>query len=583
MEEALGCCGRALRIAPRHADALYNCGNTLALLGRWDEAVQRYQQALTVAPQRAEIHNNLGNALLALRRIDEAMRSYQAAIRLKPDYAEARYNLGAALAQQDRMDEAAASLGAAFRLRPEKLLWQLRAELLWPPVFQSNQQIDEYRRRLADTLDRFRRLELRLPWPEIAACGCIPPFNMAHQGRPDRELRSQFAELFQPSFAEFNQRARETLGKRNRKSSTHRQSERKHIGIVVTRGHEPIFLRCMSGILNRLTPSRFQVTVFCAAKSLPTLQHRIQHPDVRFAVLPEAFPPAVATLQQAECDLLYYWEVSSDALNYFLPFLRLAPVQYTSWGTLVTTGVSEVNYYLSSELVEAADADRHYTEKLIRFHSLLSCHGRIAAPDAPRSRSRFGLPDGKHLYVCLQNLLKIHPDFDPMLAEILRRDPRGVIVLKENKFATAGRLLRERFRRTMPDVMERVVMLPWQDYDNYLRVLALSDVVLDPLHYGAGSTTYEIFSFNLPIVTLPGVLNVGRYTQACYRKMGLEEPIAADAHDYVDLAVRLGTDSDYRNAMRQRIAAASDVLFDDCDIVTEYERFFDRAVAGECL
>ena len=64
-----------------------------------------------------------------------------------------------------------------------------------------------------------------------------------------------------------------------------------------------------------------------------------------------------------------------------------------------------------------------------------------------------------------------------------------------------------------------------QTIEDYCRLLQLADVVLDPPHYGAGSSCYDLFSFNLPVVTLPGELIVGRITQACYRKMGVEDLI----------------------------------------------------------
>ena len=103
-------------------------------------------------------------------------------------------------------------------------------------------------------------------------------------------------------------------------------------------------------------------------------------------------------------------------------------------------------------------------------------------------------------------------------------------------------------------------------------------MVLDTPHYGAGSTTYDIFSFNQPIVTLPGRFNIGRYTLACYRKMGLPDLIADSPEHYVELAVRVATDEDFRHDVRARIAERSDVLFDDREAVAEHVRFLREAV-----
>ena len=38
------------------------------------------------------------------------------------------------------------------------------------------------------------------------------------------------------------------------------------------------------------------------------------------------------------------------------------------------------------------------------------------------------------------------------------------------------------------------MLLPWQKYDDYCRLLALADVVLDPPHYSASSSAYDILT-----------------------------------------------------------------------------------------
>src|SRR5262249_60044681 len=140
-------------------------------------------------------------------------------------------------------------------------------------------------------------------------------------------------------------------------------------------------------------------------------------------------------------------------------------------------------------------------------------------------------------------------------------------------------LLRRRFGRGMPDVQGRVRFLPRQGRGDFLSLLAVADVMLDPIHFGGGNTSYEGFALGLPIVTLPSQLLRGRLTHALYRQMGVPDLVAADAADYVRRAVRLGTEPDYRDQLRRRIAEASGVLFEDVAIVREVEGAL-RAAAG---
>ena len=173
------------------------------------------------------------------------------------------------------------------------------------------------------------------------------------------------------------------------------------------------------------------------------------------------------------------------------------------------------------------------------------------------------------------------PDFDPLLAGIVARDPQSLVVLLAGPYPYAAEQLRSRFERTIPAGRERIVFLPYQKFDDYCRLLQIADVVVDPPHFGAGSSCYDIFSFNQPLVTLPGELMVSRVASAFYRKMGIEDLIAATPADYIDLAVRLASDPDWRSSLRQRLAAASGILFDDLEAVRDHERFFEAALAGQ--
>ncbi len=206
-------------------------------------------------------------------------------------------------------------------------------------------------------------------------------------------------------------------------------------------------------------------------------------------------------------------------------------------------------------------------------------HQRRLPSASPVGRESFGLPD-RHLYLCFQNPLKLHPDMDALLEGIVLADPKALIVLLSDRHCQVAELLKRRFAARIAGAGERIVFLPRQSFGNYCRLLQLADVILDPLHYGTGSSCYDVFSFNQPMVTLPGEFMPGRVAQAFYRKMQVEDPIAASPADYVSKAVQVATDGDYRAHLKQRIAQASDVIFDELGAVREHERFFSEALSG---
>jgi protein O-GlcNAc transferase len=103
--------------------------------------------------------------------------------------------------------------------------------------------------------------------------------------------------------------------------------------------------------------------------------------------------------------------------------------------------------------------------------------------------------------------------------------------------------------------------------------------MLDTVHFNGMNTSLEAFAVGTPVVTLPGEFQRGRHTQAMYRKMGISECTAVDADHYVEIAVRLGTDHAFRQAVHREIMLRSIVLFEDMEVVREFERFFREAVA----
>jgi len=199
---------------------------------------------------------------------------------------------------------------------------------------------------------------------------------------------------------------------------------------------------------------------------------------------------------------------------------------------------------------------------------------------APATRADFGLPEGRRLYGCLQSLFKIHPDDDPLLAEILRRDPQGELILLDGTEPEWREELLRRFAKSMPDVVERVRFLRRQTSEGFLRLTGLMDVMLDPLHFSGGRTTCDALALGVPVVALPSGLLRGRITLGIYRAMGVDDCLAADKAQYVELALRLAGEPELRHAVREKILAGADRFFDDRTAIGQFEDFLDHAAAA---
>ena len=565
LEEAAAWYRRVLELKPASAEAHDQLGVVLGMQEKLDEAAACYRRALELKGDFAEAHNHLGGVLEEQGQFEAAVACWQRALELKPNFSEASLNLGVVLAQQGRNAEAETCYRNAMQVDTTQGIWRLSILSLCPTVFGSSEEIDLYRAGLLSELEDFSNTQPAFELSALVRSDCMPSFNLQYHGRNDRPIRQAYARLFRHCFP-----------------TTHMptgSSGRPRIGFVVTDRHETGFLNCMRGVLEHINTDLLEPIVIGSDCGIAAMRLAIQNQAVRLLGIPNNFAQIATAIRDARLDLLYYWEVATDSTNYFLPFLRLAPVQCTSWGIQVTSGIPQLDHYISSELVEPPDANSQYTEHLVLARTLLTYRQRASVGDAPKPRASFGIAPDRHWYLCAQQLRKFHPDFDAILAGILRQDAEGVVVIADDRQGGfIANQLRRRFAATIPDVAGRIVFLPRQPHPDYLSLVAAADVLLDPVHYGGVNSSYDGFSLNQPIVTLPSQFQRGRYTLGCYKKMGVSDCVASDPQHYIEIAVALGTDAKLRTEVVDKIRRASSVLFEDLEAVREHERIFSALI-----
>ncbi len=97
-----------------------------------------------------------------------------------------------------------------------------------------------------------------------------------------------------------------------------------------------------------------------------------------------------------------------EPFSYFLAFSRLAPVQLTTFGHPDTTGVPNMDYFISSTLYELEGAQEHYSERLVLVPNAgtLSYYHKPELPAPPASRTEFGLSSQEHCVLLPANTVQ---------------------------------------------------------------------------------------------------------------------------------------------------------------------------------
>lgn len=545
---------QALRLRPDSAGAHINLGVVLRSLGRAEEAIAAFRKSVEIDPTLAAAHNNLGNVLKSQRRYDEALASLDQAVDLEPAYADAHFNRALVLAARGDPEAAEAGFSAAVNVRRDPRFLLADAGLL-PVIPKSRDDIERWRGRFASRIQSLAESDVRLPGPPLDTP--VMNFYLAYHGANDREIMTGLAKTFRRMCPALDWTAPHCVDGMKREAGRPRR-----VGFVSSYFSDHAVAWTMRGLIDHLPRDRFDPTLFAVASSLGNILPELRDAATVVA-LPHAYGPARSALAESECDILIYPDIGMESLSYLLAHARLAPIQCALWGHPVTTGIPTVDYYISNDVAEPDDGQSQYSERLVRLDGVQTCYRRPDMPEAARPRAPLGLPDDSTVYLCPQSLFKIHPDMDAPLAEVLRRDPAGCLVLFDGNDSVITDRLRDRWRPVFGDVFDRVRFLPRVAVARFLAIMASADILLDTWPFGGGNTSYQGFAAGLPIVTLPGDSLRGRGTLAHYRHMGLTDCIADSPQRYADIAVRLGTDPVERARISSEIRERSGVLFDD--------------------
>jgi predicted O-linked N-acetylglucosamine transferase (SPINDLY family) len=286
---------------------------------------------------------------------------------------------------------------------------------------------------------------------------------------------------------------------------------------------------------------------------------------------------------QDELDILIILDIGLDLIYAPLSFLRLAPVQCTTWAHPITTGSPTIDYFLSSELMEPENGQEHYSETLIRLPNLGIAYPKPTLPKDSKKRADFQLKEHSVIYLCIQTLFKYLPQYDYIIPSIAQRVPQAQFVfivsyISEQITQKFQRRLQRAFAKFNLNSDDFCVMSPRLIEADYLHLNLLGDIFLDTFAWSGGVTTLKAIACNLPVVTCPGEFMRGRHSYGILRMLGVTDTIAQDEREYIDIAVRLGLDTQWRQEIRDKIQANHSRVYDDLTCVTALEEFYERVV-----
>lgn len=257
---------------------------------------------------------------------------------------------------------------------------------------------------------------------------------------------------------------------------------------------------------------------------------------------------------------------------------RPAPVQISGIGYFNSTGMQEMQGFLSDRYCSPEEHSPYFTEKLLRLPQSHFCYQPFSA--FPPVGQASCLEKGYVTFGCFNNFAKVNDEMLLVWKEILLRVPDSHLLLKHSLLGTEEGLsyTQQRFERLgMP--MERIEFRGLSR--DYLEQYNDMDIALDTSPYPGGLTTCEALYMGVPVVTLKGNRHGARFGYSFLANLGLQELVAEDAEGYVDIAVKIAGDSELLSLLRanlRRMMKASPLMDGDA-YMRELEDLYQQLLA----
>lgn len=605
-DEAEVCFGRAARLHAGYAEARFDLGNRCFDAGDFEGAVRHYaayarhyphdvqgwinlglshmnanawrpasaalEKAVVLAPGNPKPAAMLATALkLADAAPAELIPALQRATTLNPGRADLYLDLGRALIDVDRFAEAKAALRRVLELEPGNTVaawldFQYPDDMVAPTQAAREQYLARWRA----GIERFLAIDWREPRYAAQADATIAAatnFYLAYLGQPLVEEQRQNARVLRRLAFAAAQDATETAPRTI-------NSARRKVAVFSPSLHAHAVGKVWAGALLALDPAEFELGIFHPHPTTAAGADRFRERAARFESDMRSVNEWIDALRAFAPDVLVFLDVGMHQFVQAVASLRLAPVQVATWGHPVTTGMTTIDYFLSADACEPDDADRHYSERLVRLPHLGTW---LELPEPLPPRSTNAPDDGAIRFLCVQSTDKLHPGHDALFARVLAAAPGATLDLLCNKPAHVAQALTTRMRGAFAqagvDFDARCRVHAHLTFDEYRGFLTRAHICLDSLDFSGGVTSLDCLWHELPIVTLPGALMRGRQTFGMLTLLGLPELAAQDADDYVRIAARLAEDAVWRASLIERIASRKASLYRDQSVVDALAQF----------
>jgi predicted O-linked N-acetylglucosamine transferase (SPINDLY family) len=566
-QEALNVVEQARRIAPNHADAVIDRAVILQTLGRIHEAIAEYQLGLKLAPQNVPAWNNLGSCLMTESRAVEAAHCFEQAAKLWPHSAKPRNNIGAALKEMGNIDAALPHLLEATRLDPGYGEAWSNIGASYGAIGEHGKAIEAYQNAVRIT-------------PKFA-----PAYDnllMSLISLPDVNEEGLFKQ-----HADWGVRYADPLANQIKPWTNSFTTDRKiRIGYVSPDFREHSVRYFFEPILFMHDKSRFEIHCYACGRRKDAVTDVMRGASDGWHVVAPLTDPQMADLIRShQIDILVDLAGHTSDNRMVAMAYKPAPIQVTYLGYPTTSGMRTIDYRITDSVCDGPDADKYYTEKLVRMPQAFFVYA-----DDPKKPYDGSLPvdrNGYFTFGSFNSFTKVHPALIDAWARIMSAVPKSRLFLKAKPMenpSTKAAVIAAFAKHGIG--LDRLDIRSWVELKDHINLLGSLDLMLDTHPYSGHTTTCQSLWMGSPVLTWYGQAFRSRVGLTIMQHMGLPQMAVASEADYIRRAIELATNPqelrELRPTLRQRMMQSPlcDARAFTANLESAYTQMWQRACAG---
>lgn len=320
----------------------------------------------------------------------------------------------------------------------------------------------------------------------------------------------------------------------------------------------------------QMDPSRFEVVLFAHHSGNSPLETYCRSRAKEFYVLPSALPDQLSMLRAAALDVVVFGTNVTAVCNEvtLLALHRVAPLQVVNNSSCITSGLPEVDLYVSGTLTEIPEAEAHFSERLGLLPGPAHAFNYEADRQDPTTtwtRDALGIPEAATVFVTAANYFKIIPEMQHVWAKLLASVPGSYLVVHPFNPNWSSSYPIQRFCAEFDRVLKShgvegnrfvVSSIRFPSRNDVKELLRIGDVYLDTYPFGGVNSLVDPLELGLPVVVWEGETFRSRMGGALLRALELSEFIAKDEASYLAIAQKLASDKVQCVQLTNRILAA---------------------------